>query len=84
MSSDSDDNRVAANNWAEVLRHATDDGFNADTMMCFLHEDKTVLTFHADNGEPVGILCSKSFKFLPRNIQPACQGLHGLPCSEHE
>ena len=64
MSSTTDDNRVAANSWAEVLRHTTDDSFNADTMMCFLHDNKTALTFHTDNGEHVGIVCSKCFKIL--------------------
>ena len=63
MSSNCDDSRVVANNWAEALRHATDEGFYSDTMMCFLHDNKMALTSHADNGEHVGIVCSKCFKF---------------------
>lgn len=67
MSINSDDNRVVANNWAEELRHATDYSFNADTMMCFLHDNEMALTFHADNGEPIEIVCSKCFKFFAQN-----------------
>ena len=67
MSSNSNDNRVVANNWVEGLRHATDDSFNTDPIMCFLHEDEMALTFHADNGECIGIVCIKCFNFLAKD-----------------
>ena len=73
------------NNWSEALRHATDEGFNAETMMCFAHDGEAVLTFHADNVECIGIVCSKFFKFfLSRLVWSAHQRLHGLAHSQHK
>ena len=59
-----DDIKVATNNWTQALSHADNGMFSADTMMCFLHGGMTALTFHAGNGNRMGILCSKCYKFL--------------------
>ena len=64
-----DDIKVAANNWTQALSHADNGMFSADTMMCFLHEGMTVLTFLVGNGNHMGILCSKCYKFFkPRSF----------------
>jgi hypothetical protein len=78
MLSDKDDNRLTSNNWAQVLHHADKWVFPADTMMCFLHNGVTALTFHAENGERVGIMCSKCFKFF----RPGSFGQHAKDCMD--
>jgi hypothetical protein len=78
MSSDDKDNRATTNNWTQVLCHADDGIFSADTMVCFLHNEETELTFHAENGERVGIVCSKCFKFF----RPGSFGQHTKDCKD--
>ena len=67
-----DDIKVAANKWTQALSHADNGMFSAHTMMCFLHGVETSLTFHAGNGNRVGILCSKCYKFF----RPGLFGKH--------
>ena len=66
MSSCDSDNgiKVAANNWTQALLHADNGVFSTDTMMCLTHGVETALTFHVGNGDHVGILCSKCYKFF--------------------
>jgi hypothetical protein len=64
MSSDSEANIFEHNIWHQVLRYAVNGVFPADMMMYFCHHGETALMFHAENGNRVGILCSKCFKFF--------------------
>ena len=68
-----DDIKVVANKWTQALSHADNGVFSADTKMCFLHGVETALMFHAGNGDHVGILCSKCYKFfMPGVVPQAC------------
>jgi hypothetical protein len=62
MSSDIKDSRIMANNWTQTIGHVDNEGFPADTMMCFSHNGKRALAFHTGNGDHVGIVCSEFFK----------------------
>ena len=59
-----DDIKIVANNWTQALSHADNGVFSTNTMMCFTHGVETALTFHAGNGDRMGILCSKCYKFF--------------------
>ena len=78
MSSCDSDNviKVAANNWTQALSHADNGVFSTNTMMCFTHGVETALTFHAGNGDCVGILCSKCYKFF----RPGSFAKHAEDC----
>ena len=73
-----DDIKVATNNWTQALSHADNGMFSAHTMMCFLHGVETSLTFHAGNGNRVGILCSKCYKFF----RPGSFAKHAEDCMD--
>ncbi len=73
-----DDIKVVANNWTQALSHADNGMFSAYTMMCFLHGGMMVLTFHAGNGDFVGILCSKCYKFF----RPGSFAKHAEDCMD--
>ena len=66
-----DDIKVVANNWTQSLSHVDNGMFSTDTMMFFLHGVETVMTFHAGNGNHMGILCSKFYKFSGRGHSPS-------------
>ena len=64
MSSDSDDDKGTTNKWFEALRHIEEEVSPEGSLICFTHNGETALAFHARNGEHLGIMCSKCFKFL--------------------